>query len=81
MIRTSEWKLVRIARPEREEYRLFDLEKDPGETRDVAGEHPEKVAELAKLLDPFLKLDEQARKERTISDEEREHLRQLGYLD
>jgi arylsulfatase A-like enzyme len=81
MIRTVDWKLVRVARPEGPEYRLFDLERDPGETTNVAGEHPDKVGELVKLLDPFLRLDDQSREQRAISDEEREHLRQLGYLD
>lgn len=30
---------------------LFDLKSDPGETKDLAKENPEKLAELAKLLD------------------------------
>jgi arylsulfatase A-like enzyme len=81
MIRTDGWKLVRVARPEGPEYRLFDLEHDPGETSNVAGEHPDKVSELTKLLDPFLRLDDQSHEQRAISDEEREHLRQLGYLN
>ena len=81
MVRTTDWKLVRVARPEGPAYRLFDLEDDPGETRNVAAEYPDKVTELAKLLDPFLKLDERANEERALSDTEREHLRQLGYLN
>jgi arylsulfatase A-like enzyme len=81
MIRTNDWKLVRVARPAAAEYRLFDLEHDPGETRNVAAEHPDRVAELAKHLEPFLKLDEQAREERALTDQEREHLRQLGYMN
>jgi arylsulfatase A-like enzyme len=81
MVRTTDWKLVRVARPEGPAYRLFDLEDDPGETRNVAAEYPDKVTELAKLLDPFLKLDERANEERALSDTEREHLKQLGYLN
>jgi arylsulfatase A-like enzyme len=30
---------------------LFDLSKDPGETKNLAKEHPEKVEELKKKLD------------------------------
>lgn len=30
---------------------LFNLRDDPGETKDLAGEHPEKVAELKAMLD------------------------------
>lgn len=79
MIRNSDWKLVRVARPEGPEYRLFDLERDAGETRNVAGERPDKVAELVKLLDPFLRLDEDVDEERELTENEREHLRKLGY--
>jgi arylsulfatase A-like enzyme len=81
MVRTNDWKLVRVARPEGPDHRLFDLEQDPGEIRNVARQHPDKVAELAKLLDPFLTLDETADEPRALTDREREHLRQLGYLD
>jgi arylsulfatase A-like enzyme len=42
------WKLQRTARPER--VWLFNLESDPTEQRDVAAEHPAKVAELQALL-------------------------------
>ena len=34
-----------------DKYVLYDLEKDIGETTDVAGENPEIVAELTKLLE------------------------------
>jgi arylsulfatase A-like enzyme len=79
MIRTSDWKLVRVARPEGPEYRLFDLKHDAAETRNVAAKHPDRVAELANFLDPFLRLDEVADEERELTEEEREHLRKLGY--
>lgn len=35
---------------------LYDLEADPGETRDIAGEHPEVVASLHRQLREFGKL-------------------------
>ncbi|HVL13533.1 MAG TPA: hypothetical protein VM529_13280 [Gemmata sp.] len=35
------------------ELSLYDLAADPGETKNVAGEHPEVVKELLKLADEF----------------------------
>lgn len=42
------WKMIRADRPEG--VRLFDLVNDPTERRDVAGAHPERVAQLQALL-------------------------------
>ena len=36
-------------------HRLFDLSKDPGETRDLAAERPERVAELRAAVEAWLK--------------------------
>ena len=49
-IRKGKWKLVKVAvLPGKTE--LFDLEKDPGEKENVAGKHPDVVADLeARLL-------------------------------
>jgi arylsulfatase A-like enzyme len=45
------WKLVQILHEDlytkRVEHRLFDIAADPGETRDLASEHPERVEALA----------------------------------
>lgn len=49
------WKLVRAsgfgrnAPPENAPFELFDLRADPGEQRDVSGEHPEVAAELREV--------------------------------
>jgi arylsulfatase I/J len=50
-VRHGKWKLVwHAVLPPRIE--LFDLDADPGETRDVAADHPEQVAELqARVVD------------------------------
>ncbi|MGH0028992.1 MAG: sulfatase-like hydrolase/transferase [Myxococcota bacterium] len=48
-IRRGPWKLL-----ERDgEALLFDLAQDPGETRDLAAEHPRRVAELSRDLDAW----------------------------
>ena len=41
------WRLV----VDREGARLFDIEADPGETRDLAGEHPDRVKSMQRELD------------------------------
>lgn len=65
-IRQGHWKLIeglgsggftapRMVKPEPggPTGRLFDLEADPGETRDLWSEHPEVVARLAALLEKY----------------------------
>ncbi|MCP4787526.1 MAG: sulfatase [Fuerstiella sp.] len=41
-IRSGDWKLVGRG----DQYQLFDLSKDPGEQKDLAGMYPEKLAEV-----------------------------------
>ncbi|MCG6186013.1 sulfatase [Maribellus maritimus] len=51
-IRKDTWKL--IVHYEDNKIELFNLDSDPGETTDISTTHPEKVAELKKLLDKKL---------------------------
>jgi arylsulfatase A len=51
--RVGNWKLIRFYESERDE--LYDLAKDPGETRDIADSNPQKKREVAKRLDGWLK--------------------------
>jgi arylsulfatase A-like enzyme/tetratricopeptide (TPR) repeat protein len=72
--RTSRWKLVDAPRPE-----LFDLQADPGERRDRAGEEPARVEALRRPLRAALRAptpDATA----TVDAESAERLRSLGYL-
>jgi arylsulfatase A-like enzyme len=61
---------------------LFDLEADPGEQRDVAGEHPE-VAERHRARTDELSERLSARRAvlERLSEDDRERLRALGYLE
>ena len=49
-VRDGNWKLVwRTTLPSKVE--LFDIARDPGETRNVAGDHPDIVAALQRRVD------------------------------
>ena len=53
-VRKGDWKLVKIALlPGKTE--LFDLAKDPGETTNVAGEHPDVLSDLESRLLAYAK--------------------------
>jgi hypothetical protein len=49
-VRQGRWKLVRQGQAE---FALYDLEQDPGETRDLAGTQPQRVAALSRLLEEW----------------------------
>jgi arylsulfatase A-like enzyme len=61
---------------------LFDLDADPGELRDVAAANPEVVAEHRRRIDEIAEAVSARRAvvER-LSEEDRERLRALGYLE
>lgn len=71
-------------------FALFDLLEDPGETVNVAGEHPQELERLQRVLwrwenaDPFPvevgDLTESCGEEREMEGETRELLKSLGYL-
>jgi arylsulfatase A-like enzyme len=82
------WKLIwnTVVHDHRPELQLFDHETDPLNLDDVGEEHPEKVAELQRLLERWRAAAEAAR----VTDEglaeeltpaEIEELKALGYLD
>jgi hypothetical protein len=52
-VRTADWKLA-LYEPGEEQ--LFDLRRDPAETVNVYGQHPEQVARLRGLLEQDLAL-------------------------
>jgi arylsulfatase A-like enzyme len=76
-IRTAAWKLY--------DGRLYDLAGDPGESRDVAAQHPEVAAKLARELRAEMASGPAAAApppggDVQLSREERARLRALGYL-
>lgn len=81
MIRTSDWKLVHVPKPDGGEDRLYDLRNDPGERTDVAADHPDVVARLRAKLDAIGADEPEPKAERALSEEQRENLRALGYAD
>ncbi|KAI9689333.1 MAG: hypothetical protein M1822_009984 [Bathelium mastoideum] len=54
-VRQGRWKAAFIPRPYGPEvWELFDLDADPGETRSVAAEHPEKLRELLRAWSEYV---------------------------
>ncbi len=85
-VRTEEYKYT--FGPENDELpqELYDLRSDPGETRNLAGEQPERCRELRALADGFVPADGQSPLEEqalTAEDQRRveKHLQELGYIE
>lgn len=82
------WKLVHntIRSPGLPEFELFDYDKDPLNRQNVAADHPEVVARLAKLIDGWRQMATAARVKpdaettKALSAEELQRLRSLGYV-
>ena len=68
------------------EFELYDHAKDPLDAHDVAAAHPEEVARLAKTLEAWrrmvtaARLKPDAETNKTLSKEELERLKSLGYI-
>jgi arylsulfatase A-like enzyme len=78
--RRGRWKLS--VRREDGAALLFDLEDDPGETRNLASVRPDVVETLrSRILALSEHLAADAGPRRALSDDERERLRILGYLE
>jgi choline-sulfatase len=72
--RDGRYKLVRAPRPE-----VYDLEADPGETRDLAASDPRRAALMGEALDAALARMGERSSVRAIDPEAAERLRALGY--
>jgi arylsulfatase A-like enzyme len=80
-VRAGSWKyLVSENEGTRE---LYDLARDPGETRNVADEQPERVRELAGMLADWraaVTVPDSLTEEPVLSDEDVQKLKSLGYI-
>ena len=82
------WKLVynKIPVPGRPEYELFEFPKDRLDQNNVAAQHPDVVARLAKMLNGWhsmataARLKPDAETNKTMGAEELQRLRSLGYV-
>jgi arylsulfatase A-like enzyme len=82
-LRDKQFKLVYVPHAQTEEWRLFNLKSDPGETEDVASQYPEVAARMKSELLKWIKEDRMANHstESPLSPEAREELKALGYVD
>jgi choline-sulfatase len=69
-----------IEGPEQKVRELFDLERDPGETKNIAAENPEKAGEMSRALTQWREKYERGYKAPAIPKGEAERLRGLGYV-
>jgi arylsulfatase A-like enzyme len=97
-IRTMRWKLIRSYEPDvygNPKWELYDLKKDPGETKNVIAQHPQVAKQLKEQMEKWVKqmLQKYRRKDplargvkvklhrATVADEEKvkQRLSELGY--
>ena len=79
-VREGRWKLI-AAKARGGGYRLYDLDKDPGELRDRAGDERPRLALMRQLLGVWRKgLRPTAAAKVAMDAETREGLRNLGYV-
>jgi arylsulfatase A-like enzyme/Flp pilus assembly protein TadD len=74
-VRSGRFKYIRAPRPE-----LYDLARDPGETRNRAADEPALAAELDGLLERHLAGPSRPPSTVELPEEDRARLRSLGYL-
>ena len=84
--RRGNWKTMQLRTRKRSH--LFNLKRDPGETRDVARSYPQiarvhrrRMAELTRLLARRRLSPQSKGPESGLSEEDRERLRAVGYLE
>ena len=79
-VREPRWKLTVYPGLERDYLELYDLDRDPGETSNLAERHPERAQQLRAKLDAWLSDASAVSTPAELSDEELDKLRSLGYV-
>jgi len=79
-VRDERYKLIRYPTAGDPIFELFDLDRDPGERRNLAAKKPRKVERLAARLDEYAG-ERDAPDPPELDEEAREKLRSLGYID
>jgi hypothetical protein len=77
-VRNGRWKYIWASEAAHE---LYDLEADPGEQRNVLTEHADVAADLRGLLERHVAALPQPKEAAPLSDETRNALRALGYVE
>jgi arylsulfatase A-like enzyme len=77
-VRSGRWKLIRAEDGPEE---LYDLQSDPGETRNLRGDRPEIAAELAALLERHAATRSGVAAQPELTEEQRRALEALGYVE
>ena len=57
MVRTDQWKLIRIPHPDGDRYELYDLVNDPNETSNLYDELPGEAGKLIPVLEAWMRAD------------------------
>ena len=78
-LRRGRYKLIHDTRSG--ERALYDLAVDPGETQDVASDHPQVAGSLSESLDAMMQSPRAPLLIGKPTEEEEAQLRALGYLD
>jgi len=78
-VRKGAWKY--ILGPEENTHELYNLQLDPGETRNLFADKPGRAQKLAKVLEKWRSKHSKPRQSKAVSAEDRMALEALGYTD
>lgn len=78
-VRGNRWKYIQNRQVDNEE--VYDLVDDPAERENLIDEFPDQALELKELMDERLTQVTEQNIEVEMSEEVKEHLRELGYID
>ena len=89
MVRTDQWKLIRIPHPDGDRYELYDLANDPGELDNLYDELPGEAGKLVPILEAWMRADPARDSDQTADEDAaiegldpaaEQQLKTLGYI-